>query len=82
MLKILGTEVAQAMQHLTMEAASYFGMPLIKHVPRSLSNIDQPIGPGYWSDAYSSMAIGRASSIYGGTNEVQRNVIAKAVLGL
>lgn len=82
MLKILGTEVAQAMQHLTMEASSYFGIPLIKHIPRSLSNIDQPIGPGYWSDAYSAMAIGRASSIYGGTNEVQRNVIAKAVLGL
>lgn len=82
MLKILGTEVAQAMQHLTMEAAGFFGVPLTRHVPRSLSNIDQPIGPGYWSDAYSGMAIGRASSIYGGTNEVQRNVIAKAVLGL
>lgn len=82
MLKILGTEVAQAMQHLTMEASSYFGIPLTTHVPRNLSNIDQPIGPGYWSDAYSTMAIGRASSIYGGTNEVQRNVIAKAVLGL
>jgi len=28
------------------------------------------------------MNFGRAASIYGGSNEIQRNVIAKGVLGL
>ena len=34
------------------------------------------------SDARNRYMYGRAATIYGGSNEVQRNVIAKAVLGL
>ena len=34
------------------------------------------------SSTRQSYMYGRAATIYGGSNEVQRNVIAKAVLGL
>jgi hypothetical protein len=40
------------------------------------------IGPDYSVTAVSDHNFGRASTIYGGSNEIQRNVIAKAVLEL
>ena len=43
---------------------------------------EPPIGPDYATRAVSHYNFGRAHSIYGGSNEIQRNVIAKAVLGL
>ena len=48
---------------------------------RGECNLPAP-GPDYAVSAVSDMNFGRASSIYGGSNEIQRNVIAKAVLGL
>ncbi|MSP43830.1 MAG: pimeloyl-CoA dehydrogenase large subunit, partial [Alphaproteobacteria bacterium] len=40
------------------------------------------IGPAGRKGIVSNMLFGRAASIYGGSNEIQRNIIAKAVLGL
>ena len=76
MLKIKGTEMQQAVQELTMEVAAYYQGVL----PTDLST-DQ-IGHDFGSSARQSYMYGRAATIYGGSNEVQRNVIAKAVLGL
>ena len=41
-----------------------------------------PLGPEIALTPLPSYLNGRAASIYGGSNEIQRNIIAKAVLGL
>ncbi|MEP5567075.1 MAG: acyl-CoA dehydrogenase family protein [Halioglobus sp.] len=77
MLKIKGTEIQQAVQELTMEVAAYFQGVLPKGAPDPAS-LGHEFGPG----AFTSYMYGRAATIYGGSNEVQKNIIAKAVLGL
>ena len=81
MLKIQGTIVQQRILELNMEAIGYYGLP---DVPEQLEigyNQEQ-VGPeatGYASRTYFNM---RKTSIYSGSNEIQKNIIAKAVLGL
>ena len=41
-----------------------------------------PIGPDYAHETAPTYFNGRKTSIYGGSNEIQRNIIAKMVLGL
>ena len=81
MLKIQGTIVQQRILELTMEAIGYYGLP---DVPEQLDsgNNQEQVGPeaaGYASRTYFNM---RKTSIYSGSNEIQKNIIAKAVLGL
>lgn len=76
LLKIKGTEIQQAVQALAMEVAAYYQGVL----PNDLS-ADQ-LGHEFGSKARQSFMYGRAATIYGGSNEVQKNIIAKAVLGL
>lgn len=76
MLKIKGTEMQQAVQILTMEVAAYYQGVL----PNDLSK--EQLGHDFGSQARQSYMYGRAATVYGGSNEIQRNVIAKAVLGL
>lgn len=74
-LKIKGTEIQQGLQELRLEVLGAYSGSLT----RSDFNSDlQQNG----SDARRAYMYGRAATIYGGSNEVQRNVIAKAVLGL
>ena len=76
LLKIKGTELQQAVQELRMEAAAYYqGL-----MPTDLSS--EQVGHDFGSQARQAYMYGRASTIYGGSNEVQKNIIAKAVLGL
>ena len=76
LLKIKGTDMQQAVQELTMDiAAHYQGLLPSEHDADA-------IGHAFGSDARQAFMYGRAATIYGGSNEVQRNVIAKAVLGL
>jgi alkylation response protein AidB-like acyl-CoA dehydrogenase len=76
LLKIKGTEITQAIQELQLQLAAEYGGAL----QGDLSN--QELGHDYAAEARSKYMYGRAATIYGGSNEVQRNVIAKAVLGL
>ncbi len=76
MLKIKGTEMQQAVQELRMEVAAYYQGVL----PNDLT--PEQLGHGFGSQARQTYMYGRASTIYGGSNEVQKNIIAKAVLGL
>lgn len=81
MLKIVGTQVQQTLEALRVEAVGNYSLPFETDLIRGESNLPAP-GPDYAVSAVSDMNFGRASSIYGGSNEIQRNVMAKAVLGL
>ena len=81
MLKIVGTQVQQTLESLRVEAVGNYSLPFETDLIRGESNLPAP-GPDYAVSAVSDMNFGRASSIYGGSNEIQRMVIAKAVLGL
>jgi len=75
LLKIKGTEIQQLLQELRMETIGAYSGNLTK---QDFSSDLQKIG----SAARTQYMYGRAATIYGGSNEVQRNVIAKAVLGV
>lgn len=76
MLKIKGTEVQQAIQILRMEVAAYYQGVLANDLS------EEQLGHEFGSAARQAYMYGRAATIYGGSNEVQKNIIAKAVLGL
>ncbi|MEQ8347982.1 MAG: acyl-CoA dehydrogenase family protein [Sneathiellaceae bacterium] len=79
MLKIRGSEVKQRIAELTCQALGYYVNPY--EDLRDGSNAPHP-GPDYAESIAGEFLIGRAATIYGGSNEIQRNVIAKMVLGL
>ena len=79
-LKIRGTEVQQKISGMLMKAMGYYALP---HVPEAMEYgwNEAPIGPEHapgLAPAYFNM---RKTTIYGGTNEIQRNIIARMVLG-
>ena len=81
MLKIRGTGVQQKISEMLMKAMGYYAAP---YIPEALEYgwNESPVGPEYaaaLAPAYFNM---RKTSIYGGTNEIQRNIIARMVLGL
>ncbi|TVQ47475.1 MAG: pimeloyl-CoA dehydrogenase large subunit [Gammaproteobacteria bacterium] len=82
-LKIKGTEVQQAIDELYVEAAGCYAFAF---TPELFASPDIPdatrIGPPWAADTAPHYFNGRKVSIYGGTNEIQKNIIAKAVLGL
>ena len=82
LLKIRGTEIQQKLDELFMEAAGYFSLP---YVPQQYNlNSDPEEHVGFGADSASSLVYfnNRKASIYGGSNEIQKNIIAKHVLGL
>ncbi len=90
MLKILGTELSQEITTLALEAAGPHGRVFQPHATRPGGPIFQYTAPtdGYVSgEAWQAVAPlhyfnDRAGSIYTGSNEIQRNILAKAALGL
>ncbi len=81
-LKIRGTEMSQAIDALYMEAAGYYALPWIPSQYVVDFPLDNRIGRG--SETRTSLRYfnGRKASIYGGSNEIQKNIISKHVLGL
>jgi alkylation response protein AidB-like acyl-CoA dehydrogenase len=82
LLKIRGTEIQQRLDELFMEAAGYFSLPYVPNQYTLESDPEDHVGFG--SDSVSSLIYfnNRKASIYGGSNEIQKNIIAKHVLGL
>ena len=81
MLKIRGTDVQQKISEMLMKAMGYYAAPYIPEAMEYGWN-EAPVGPDYAAGlgpAYFNM---RKTSIYGGTNEIQRNIISRMVLGL
>jgi alkylation response protein AidB-like acyl-CoA dehydrogenase len=80
-LKIKGTEIAQAIDALCVEAAGHYALPFVR--AQYAPDFDGPwIGPGAATNAAPVYLNNRKASIYGGSNEIQRNIIAREVLGL
>jgi len=79
-LKIKGTEIQQRLTELAMEAVGNYAAPYFRGFPAD-SN-EYPIGPDYAANTAPLYFNMRKTSIYGGSNEIQRNIIAKMVLGL
>lgn len=80
MLKCRGTEIQQAISECAVEAIGYYAMPFVRDTwaklnePRPGPDFAAPVAPYYFNL--------RKASIYAGSNEIQRNIMAKAVLGL
>ena len=75
-LKIKGTEIQQAVQTLMMDVAGVYGGITETQAPAENLTHD------FYDKARIRYMYGRASTIYGGSNEIQKNIIAKAILGL
>ena len=71
-LKLKGTEIQQRVQKLTVEAGGIY----------SAAWGAMPVGHKFAHGGMSGYLASRAYTIYGGASEVQRDVIAKNVLGL
>lgn len=90
LMKIMGTELAQHLTELALEAAGPSGMVFQPHATRPGADIPDydPPADGYVSgERWQAIAPlqyfnERAGSIYAGSNEVQRNILAKHALGL
>ena len=73
MLKIKGTEIQQRIAELSVEVAAALGY---RWPEEDATDNDA------FARAAPNYAFSRAATIYGGSNEVQYNVMAKALLGL
>jgi pimeloyl-CoA dehydrogenase large subunit len=79
-LKIKGSEIQQATTALLMDVMGPHAMPYHEPAPDG-SNLP-PLEPEDAATASPAYFNTRKVSIYGGSNEIQKNIIAKAVLGL
>ena len=80
-LKIKGTEIQQALTELMMEAVGPYALP---YLPAQWSNhwLGERVGPDHAGPLASRYFNYRKVTIYGGSNEIQRNIISQAILGL
>ena len=81
LLKIRGSEMQQKISELLIEAVGYYANPFIPDSFQAGWN-EEPIGPNYAATLAPEYFNWRKSSIYAGSNEVQKNIISKMVLGL
>ena len=87
-MKILGTELSQHLTELALEAAGPYGNAFQPQAgmaggPNAIPHSSGPaLGPRAAAIAPLKYFNDRAGSIYAGSNEIQRNIIAKAGLGL
>ena len=80
-LKLKGTELQQATTEILMEVAGANAM--IRQPEHLWGDATEPsIGPEWTTTTAADYFYTRAASIYGGSNEIQKNVIAKRILGL
>ncbi|MBV45279.1 MAG: acyl-CoA dehydrogenase [Rhodobiaceae bacterium] len=80
-LKSRGSELKQTLDELAVTAMGYYTLPL-QNEARKLGSNFEVIGPDYGVTIYPQYLNNRASTIYGGSNEIQKNIMAKFVLGL
>jgi alkylation response protein AidB-like acyl-CoA dehydrogenase len=84
-LKIRGTEIHQSISELMMRAVGPYALPLRREAMEAGWQFDparESPGPRYASMLAASYFNQRKLSIFGGTNEIQKNIISKMIVGL
>jgi alkylation response protein AidB-like acyl-CoA dehydrogenase len=81
-LKLKGTELQQAVDELFVEAAGYYALPYVPDQYVLDFPDDERVGEGAETKTSLRYFNFRKASIYAGSNEIQKNIIAKHVLGL
>ena len=81
-IKIKGTELQQRLTEMYVEAAGQYILPY--EGPEGFNSNNPPASnvSDFSSQAVSRYLNFRKTSIYGGSNEIQKNIIAKAILGV
>ncbi len=79
-LKLKGSQLVQRATTLFLEAAAVWALPFTREAQSW--NAEPLPGPAWAAAEVSRYFFGRAASIAGGTDEIQREIIAKHVLGL
>jgi alkylation response protein AidB-like acyl-CoA dehydrogenase len=81
MLKIRGTEIYQHISELTLEVLGSHASLRVGRATAHASGADAVAAPSAVgvADTYFNL---RKLSIFGGSNEIQRNILARQVLGL
>ena len=81
-LKIKGSEIQQIITELLLEVVGPYALPdQTAHEEDERWN-EPPIGPDWGGPLAAQYFNTRKTTIYGGSNEIQKNIIAKAILGL
>jgi alkylation response protein AidB-like acyl-CoA dehydrogenase len=81
MLKICGTEIRQEITSLTRRAMGVYARPYIAEaLDEGYSGMQ--VGPAAAAGAAAQYFNNRKLSIFGGSNEIQKNIISKMILGL
>ncbi|RYF76415.1 MAG: pimeloyl-CoA dehydrogenase large subunit [Comamonadaceae bacterium] len=81
LLKIRGSEIQQRYSELMMLAGGPYSLPLIREAMEAGWQGDFPGGNPALAPLASTFFNMRKTTIYGGSNEVQRNIVAQTVLG-
>ena len=80
LLKIRGSEIQQRLTELMMLAAGPYSVPFI-HDAMAAGWQGDHVGAAYCAPLSATYLNVRKTTIYGGSNEVQRNIVAQTVLG-
>ena len=81
MLKIRGTQIRQELTSLYRRAMGPYALPFVEAAFDEAYD-GEPVGPREAAAASAQYFNYRKLSIFGGSNEIQRNIIAKTMLGL
>ncbi len=81
-LKIKGSELQQATTELLMDVVGPYALPFEPEREDGERWNEPPVGPDWAATIAPTYFNTRKVSIYGGSNEIQRSIIAKAILGL
>jgi len=80
-LKIKGTEIQQTLSELMMYAVGPYALPFERR-SNDEGDLASVAGPDHAAPLAATYCNYRKVSIYGGSNEIQRNIIAQMILGL
>nr|WP_217358617.1 acyl-CoA dehydrogenase family protein [Ruegeria arenilitoris] len=78
MLKVKGTIIRQEINDLARRAVGPYAMPFASE---AVAGDNDPIGPDYAAPVAAQYFNNRKLSIFGGSNEIQRGIIAKVKMG-